>query len=189
VAGAIGLAASLPASAAHNSVERFNVVSAKATATLTFKSSNSAQSAQTNGSVTLTATKKSSGKGTLPGRALAALKGTLKERVKTRRTPSDSSPYQETCANSHKIGGKGGVTLRRVGGRVEARWAFPQANASFCRGPKVAKSTTAKMKRTYSASIFNRNRVTIVLSGKSTSRSGSSTLTYRWNAKVTLAHG
>jgi hypothetical protein len=187
VAGAIGLAASLPASAARNAVERFDVVSAKATATLTFKSSNSGQSSQTNGSVTLTASKSGSGTGTLPGRALAALKGTLKERVRTKRTPSDSSPYQETCANSHKIGGKGGVTLRRVGGKVEARWAFPQAKASFCRGPKVAKSITAKMKRMYSASIFNRNRVTIILSGKSTSRSGNTTLTYRWNAKVTLA--
>jgi len=182
------LAASLPASAARTSVEHFNVVSAKATATLTFQSSNSAQSAQTKGSVTLTASKKGSGTGTLPGRALAALKGTLKERVKTKRTPSDSSPYQETCANAHKVGGKGGVTLRRIGGAVEARWAFPQAKASFCRAPKVAKSIMAKMKRTYPASTFDRNPVTIVLSGRSTSRSGSTTLTYRWNAKVTLAH-
>lgn len=181
------MAASLPASAARNSVEHFNVVSAKAIATLSFHSASSNQSAQTNGTVTLTASKKGSGKGSLPGRALAGLKGTLKERVKTKRTPSASSPYQETCANSHKVGGKGGVTLRRIGGNVEARWAFPQAKTSFCRGPKVGKSTTAKMRRMYSASTFERNRVTIVLAGKSTSHSGSTTLTYRWSAKVTLA--
>jgi hypothetical protein len=187
IAGAVALAASLPASGAPNAVEHFNVVSAKAAATLSFQSASSDQSAQTNGTVTLTASKKGSGKGSLPGRALAALKGTLKERVKTKRTPSDSSPYQETCANSHKVGGKGGVTLRRVGGKVEARWAFPQAKTSFCRGPKVGKSTTAKMKRMYSASTFERNRVTIVLAGKSTSHSGSTTLTYRWSAKVILA--
>jgi hypothetical protein len=187
VAGAVGLAVSLPASAARNSVEHFTVLSAKTSATLTFKNANSNQSAQTSGTVTLSASQKSSGKGSLPGRALASLKGTLKERVKTKRTPSDSSPYQEVCSNSHKVGGKGGVTLRRVGTKVQVGWAFPQANASFCHGPKVGKSVTAKMKRVYSAATFAKRRVTVVLKGTSTARSGSTTLTYRWNAKVTLA--
>lgn len=187
VAGAVGLAVSLPASAARNSVEHFTVVSAKAGATLTFHSANSNQSAETSGTVVLSASQKSAGKGSLPGRALAGLKGTLKERVKTQRTPSDASPYQETCANSHKVGGKGGITLRRVGKKVRAGWAFPQANASFCQGPKIGKSVTAKMKRVYSAATFNKKRVTIVLKGTSTSHSGDTTLTYRWNAKVTLA--
>ena len=187
MAGAVGLAVSLPASAARNSVEHFTVLSAKAGATLTFQSANSNQSAQTSGTITLSASQKSSGEGSLPGRALASLKGTLKERVKTKRTPSDSSPYQETCANSHKVGGKGGITLRRVGNKVQAAWAFPQANASFCHGPKVGKSVTAKMKRVYSAAAFDKNRVTVVLKGTRTSRSGSTTLTYRWRATVTLA--
>jgi len=187
VAGAVALAVSLPASAARNSVEHFTVISAKAGATLTFHSANSDQSAETSGTVVLSASKKSSGTGSLPGRALAGLKGTVKERVKTKRTPSDSSPYQETCANSHKVGGKGGITLRRVGKKVQVGWAFPQANASFCHGPKVGKSVTAKMKRVYSAATFAKKRVTVVLKGTSTSRSGSTTLTYRWNAKVTLA--
>jgi hypothetical protein len=187
VAGAVALAASLPASAARNTVEHFNVVSAKAGATLTFHNANTDQTAVTNGTVVLSASQKGSGKGVLPGRALAGLKGMLRERVKTTRTPSDSSPYQETCANAHKLGGKGGVTLRRVGNKVQAGWAFPQANVSFCRGPKVGKSVTSKMTRLYSASTFDRTRVTVVLKGSSTSRSGSTTLTYRWNAKVTLA--
>ena len=125
VAGAVGLAVSLPASAARNSVEHFTVVSAKAGATLTFQSANSSQSAQTSGTVVLSASQKSSGKGSLPGRALASLKGTLKERVKTKRTPSDSSPYQETCANSHKVGGKGGITLQRVGEEGAGRLGLP----------------------------------------------------------------
>jgi hypothetical protein len=187
VAGAVGLAVCLPASAARTTVEHFTVLSAKAGATLTFQSVNSNQSAQTRGTITLSASKKSSGKGSLPGRALAGLKGTLKEHVQTKRTPSDSSPYQETCANSHKISGKGGITLRRVGNKVQAGWAFPQANASFCRGPNVGKSVTAKMKRVYSASTFDKKRVTVVLKGKSTAHSGSTTLTYRWSATVTLA--
>jgi hypothetical protein len=184
VAGTVALAVSLPASPARSSVDRFTVVSAKANATLSFRSGSSDQS-QTQGTAVLSASKKGSGKGTLPGRTLAPLKGVLKERVKTRQ--SASSPYQESCANSHKVGGKGGVRLRRVGAKVEARWAFPQAKLSFCRGPKLGTSTTAKMKRMYAASTFARNRVTIVLTGKSTSRSGSTTLTYRWNAKVILA--
>jgi hypothetical protein len=70
---------------------------------------------------------------------------------------------------------------------VQAGWAFPQANVSFCRGPKVGKSTTAKMKRLYPAAAFDKNRVTVVLKGTSTSRSGSATLVYRWKATVTLA--
>jgi len=187
VAGAVALAFSLPASAAHNSVEHFRVVSAKASATLTFHSANADQSVKTNGTVLLTASKKGTGTGTLPGRALSGLKGLLKERVDTVRVASDSSPYQENCANSHKVGGKGGVTLRRVGSKVEARWAFPQAKTSFCPGPKVGASLTAKMKRMYPASTFNHKRVTIVLTGKSTSHVGKAALTYRWNAKVTLA--
>ena len=81
MAGAVGLAVSLPASAARNSVEHFTVISAKAGATLTFHSANSDQSAETSGTVVLSASKKSSGTGSLPGRALAGLKGTVKERV------------------------------------------------------------------------------------------------------------
>src|SRR4051812_34377234 len=72
-----------PASAARNSVEHFTVISAKAGATLTFQSANSNQSAQTSGTIVLSASQKSSGKGSLLGRALAGLRGTLKERVKT----------------------------------------------------------------------------------------------------------
>jgi hypothetical protein len=187
IAGAVALAASLPASAARNSVEHFTVASAKVGATLSFHSANSAQSTQTNGTVVLSASQKSRGKGSLPGRALAALKGTLKERVTTKQAQPDSNPYQETCANSRKIGGKGGLTLRRVGNKVQAGWAFPQAKVSFCQGPKVGKSVTAKMKRVYSSSTFNKKRVTVVLKGTSTSHSGKTTLIYRWNARVTLA--
>jgi hypothetical protein len=186
VAGAVALAVSLPASGARSAVERFTVVSAKANATLSFRSGGANQS-QTQGTAVLSASKAGSGKGTLPGRALTGLKGTLKEQVKSKQ--SASSPYQESCANSNKVGGKGGVTLRRVGAKVEARWAFPQAKLSFCRGPTLGASTTAKMKRMYPVSTFERNRVTIVLAGKSTSSSGSTTLTYRWNAKVVLARG
>lgn len=184
VVGAVALAVSLPASSARSAVERFTVVSAKANATLSFRSGGSNQS-QTQGTAVLSASKKGSGKGTLPGRAVAGLKGTLKERVRIKQ--SASSPYQESCANSNNVGGKGGITLRRVGSKVEARWAFPQAKMSFCRGPRLGASTTAKMKRMYPASTFERNRVTIALTGQSTSRAGSTTLTYRWNAKVVLA--
>jgi len=186
VAVAVALAASLPASAARTSVEHFTVASAKVAATLTFHSANSSQSVQTNGTVVLSASQKSKGKGSLPGRALAALKGTLKERVTTKQATPDANPYQETCANSHKIGGKGGLTLRRIGNKVQAGWAFPQAKVSFCQGPNVAKTVTSKMKRVYSSSTFAKKRVTVVLKGTNTSHSGKTTLIYRWNARVIL---
>ena len=169
MAGAVGLAVSLPASAARNSVEHFTVVSAKAGATLTFQSANSNQSAQTSGTVILSASQKSSGKGSLPGRALASLKGTLKERVKTKRTPSDSSPYQEIVLELAQGRRQGRRSRSDASGtKVQVGWAFPQANASFCHGPKVGKSVTAKMKRVYSAATFAKKRVTVVLKGTST---------------------
>ncbi len=119
------------------------------------------RSRQTNGNVTLTRLQEEQRQGVASGPRAGRTEGDAEGTGQDERTPSDSSPYQETCANSHKIGGKGGVTLRRVGGKVAGRAGpFRRRRSSFCPGPKVAKGTTAKMKRIYSASTFERKRVT-----------------------------
>jgi hypothetical protein len=181
----LGLAA-LPAAASGQSVVRYKVVSAKATATLSFHTENADQSEVADGTAVLSATQKGAGAGSLPGRALVNLKGLLKERVKTKRTPSGASPYQETCAKSHKVGSKGGIALKRIGRSVEAVWAFPQAKLSFCRGPKVSKAITLRMKRLYSAAAFNRTHTTIVIAGSGTTQVGTTKIVYRWRATVVL---
>ena len=134
----------------------------------------------------LSASQKSRGKGTLPGRALAALKGTLKERVTTKRRRPNPNPYQETCSNWHKIGGKGGLTLRRVGNKVQAGWAFPQAKSVSARAERREERDREDEARLL---VFDlrKKRVTVVLKGTNTSHSGKTTLIYRWNARVTLA--
>jgi hypothetical protein len=186
VAAALALAVTVPAAGARHAVH-YRIVAATASATLAFHTENPDESESSDGTVTLAASNSRKGTASVPGRAVVALKGTIKERVKTTRTPSGSSPYQETCSDAHKVGGSGGIALRRVGKMVEARWAFPQANVTFCHGPKVGKSITSKMKRLYAASTFQRTRVTLVVSGSRKAVSGTTTMTYRWTAKVTLA--
>lgn len=181
------LAVALPAGASPTAGARFRVVSAKATATLTFHTETADLSSISNGKVTLTVTPRSQGGGTVPGRVLFPLKGTLSERVRTRRRASDTSPYQEqTCANTRKIAGRGGLTFRRSGSKTAARWAFPQARPRFCRGPGLG-SITAAMRKLVATSLFQRRAVTITIAGsKKIQREGTS-LTYRWRASVKLA--
>jgi hypothetical protein len=182
------LAVALPAAGARHSTIHFKVVSAKATATLTFHTEKGDQSTVSDGKIGLVALGKGAGEGSLPGRALVPLKGKISERVKTRRRISDTSPYQEqTCTNAHKIAGRGGVTLRRAGSKVEVRWAFPQAKPSFCRGPRLGKSVTSLLKRLYPATVFSARVVTLVLAGSKKVETGSTTLTYRWRATIKLA--
>jgi hypothetical protein len=188
VAAAIALALAVPAAASRHSVAHYKVVSASASATLAFHTQNADESEINDGTVTLAASSSGKGTATVPGRALVGLKGSEKERVKTTRTPSDSSPYQETCSKTNKVGGKGGFVLERVGSKIQATWAFPQAKTSFCRGPSVSKAIIKQMKRLYSASTFQGKHVTIVLSGSGKSESGTTRVTYRWNARVTLQH-
>jgi hypothetical protein len=185
IVAAFGLAA-LPASASRQSIVRYKVVSAKATATLSFHKENADQSEVVDGTAALSASQKGTGTGSLPGQALVSLKGTLKERVKTKRTPSGASPYQETCANSHKVTGRGGITLKRIGRSVEAGWAFPQARLSFCRGPKASKAITLRMKRLYAAGAFDHTRTTVVIAGSGKTRVGTTRVVYRWRATVKL---
>lgn len=187
-AALLALAVALPAAASRHATIRYKVVSAKATAALTFHTENGDQSEISDGKVSLVALRKGVGKGSLPGRALVPLKGKISEQVKTRRRASDTSPYQEqTCTNARKVAGRGGVTLRQIGSKVEARWAFPQAKPSFCRGPSVGQSIIAQLRQLYPASRFSARVVTIVLAGSKQAETGSTTLTYRWRATVKLA--
>lgn len=180
------LAVALPAAASRQSTIHFKVVSAKATATLTFRTETTDQ--VSNGTIGLTVQPKATGQGSLPGSVAFPLKGTLSERVKTKRRASPTSEYQErTCSNSRRVAGRGGVTLRRVGPLVEVRWAFPQAKPSFCRGPSAGKNVTAAMKHLYPATRFDARTVTVLLTGSSKTQSGRTTLTYRWRATVKLS--
>jgi hypothetical protein len=186
VAAALGLLA-VPTAGARQSVVHYKIVSAQASATLTFHTQNSDETELSDGTVRLAASSKGAGTATVPGRALVGLKGTVKERVKTTRAPSGASPYQETCSNARKLSGKGGLTLRQTGSKVQATWAFPQAKASFCRGPSPSKAIIGKMKRLYSASAFNRGKVTLVVAGSGKSQAGTKRVAYRWQATVKLS--
>jgi hypothetical protein len=193
--GALLVLALVPAAAAKKdtvaaSTMHFKVVSAKATATLTFSTANADQTVLLTGRVGLVAAPLRKGSGSLgsrSGKVLFPLKGSLKERVAKKTRISDENPYQEqTCLDKRKVGGRGGVTLVRTGSRVEVRWAFPQAKPSFCPGPKIAGSVTSAMKRVYASNSFSRRVVTLVLSGSKSVRSKETTLTYRWRAAITL---
>jgi hypothetical protein len=190
VAALTALVIAVPATASQHSTLRFKVVSAKATATLTFHTSTASvsEASISDGKVALSAALASTGSGSLPGKATARIKGTITERVKTQQRTSETSPYEEQeCSKIRKVSGTGGVTLRRVGSKVEVRWAFPQAKPSFCQGPSASRSITSTMKRLYPASLFNRKAVTLVLSGSKKSALGTdSSLTYRWRATVKL---
>jgi hypothetical protein len=186
LAAALALALAIPAAAQRHAVAHYKVVAARASATLAFHTQNADASEISDGTITLAASNSGTGKATVPGRALVGLKGSVKERVTTQRTPSDSSPYQETCSKSNKVGGKGGFTLRRSGSKIQATWAFPQAKASFCRGPSASRAIISKMKRLYSASALGRSRMTLVVSGSGKSQTGTTRVTYRWRATVTL---
>jgi hypothetical protein len=179
--------AALPASGSQAAKTQFRVVSATATATLTFHTQTSDQSSVANGKVTLLARAKKAGKGSLPGLAGVPLKGKVSERVKTRRRSSSTSQYEElTCAKTRKVVGRGGVRLGRVGSKVRVRWAFPQAKPRFCHGPSAAKRVTQLMKRLYPASRFSAAKVTVVLKGFKTSVAGTRKVTYRWRATIKL---
>jgi hypothetical protein len=187
VAAALALALAVPAAASRHAVAHYKVVAASASATLVFHTQNADASEINDGTVTLAASSSGKGTATVPGRALVGLKGSLKERVKTKRTPSDSSPYQEICSKTNKVGGKGGFVLRRVGSKIQATWAFPQAKTSFCRGPSVSNAIIKQMRRLYSANTFGRAHVTLVVSGSGKTQAGTARVTYRWHATVKLS--
>ena len=186
VAAAIALGLAVPASGARHAVAHYKIVSATATATFTFTTATSAGDT-TDGTARLTVAQKRGGSASVPGAAVAKLTGALTERLRTKSAASPGTPYQETCSNTRKISGRGGLLLRASGGKIEARWAFPQARFSFCRGPSLSKAITAKMKRIYSTRAFGRAHVTLVLSGSGKTHSGSTATTYRWHATVKLS--
>ena len=162
-------------------------MSGKATATLTFHTQTADQNGVADGRIALVALRKSGGTASLgarTGRVVFPIKGTLSERVKTKRRNSPTSPYEEqTCANTRKLSSRGGVTLRRVGSNVEVRWAFPQANPSFCQGPRAV---TTKMRRLVPATRFAASRLTLVLAGSTKAAAAGKSVTYRWRATIKL---
>lgn len=177
----------MAAGAARSKTLHFSVVSATASAKLTFHTANKSADETSDGTVRLLASAKTRATGSVPGHISFPLKGSVKERVTTKQRVSTTSPYQETCSNVRKLARRGGLTLRRVGSKISVRWAFPQANPRFCSGPKATSNVTSRMKRVYTSKALSGKHVTIVLSGSAKIPGESSSLTYRWHAVVKLA--
>lgn len=185
LAALFALAAAFPAASSSAKKPRFKVVSAKATATLTFRLETT--EAESKGTITLVALRKKVGRGNLPGRLLFPLKGTIGERVETRQLIPGTPEYQESnCAKTKKVAGRGGVTLVRIGAEVEVRWAFPQAKPSFCPGPTVDGTVTGVMSQKYPATQFKKKNVTVVMSGANNFKSARLTYSYVWTATLRL---
>src|SRR6266511_3542423 len=90
----LAVAVAFPAASSSAKKPRFKVVSAKATATLTFPHLETTESLS-NGTVTLVVTRKKVGRGTLPGRLLFPIKGTIDERVQTQQLIPGTPEYNE----------------------------------------------------------------------------------------------
>jgi hypothetical protein len=169
----------------------FKTLAASATATLTFHRED--QNSSADGKAVLhVVRKRSSAKGTLArrsGRILFPVKGTRREQLKTLSRESETAPYQEqNCAKSRKAKGRGGLTLRRVGNQVEARWAFPQAKFGFCPGVRLGRSITSAMTKLYPASLFSARRATLSLAGSKQVKVAEHVfMTYTWRATVRIA--
>jgi hypothetical protein len=158
---AVTLAVFAPADASSRSAARFRVVSAKGTASLTFRTQSADANSTSTGTIKLSVAPKGTGRGT---------------------------PYQEkTGANAGKVSGRGGLRFRSVHGRIEARWLLPQANPRFCSGPRASSAITSKMTRLYPASKFSGRTAIVVVAGTKKTHSATADLTYRWRVTVKLA--
>jgi hypothetical protein len=129
------------------------------------------------------------------GRVVTAVRGGITERVRLGSRPDVTQPYVEnTCGTRRAVSGQGGLLLRRSGrGRLELRWAFPQAATAFCPGPRVGalRSVTGRMKATLAASRIGARRLVLRLSGRAavkgfTVNGQGGTGTYSWRAAITL---
>lgn len=186
VAAALPAASSSAKKARHESTApRYKVVSATATATLTFNAATA--DSLSSGQFRLVAHRKRVGTGQVPGRIVFPLRGKLVEHVKTKTRNAPTDPYEESaCSKTRKLGGRGGIVLRRAGSRIEVRWAFPQAKPRFCRGPAASKSIRREMKRLYPAKLFKRKAATVVIRGSESVSDPRTRLTYKWRATLKL---
>jgi hypothetical protein len=169
----------------------YKTISASATATLTFHREDTNSSADGT-AILRVSRKRSSAKGSLAaksGRILFPIRGKRTERIKTLTRDSETSPYDEqNCSKSKKASGRGGLTLKRVGKQIQARWAFPQAKFGFCPGVRVGPSVTTAMNQLFPASLFTAKRATLVLSGKKQVKLAEHEfMTYAWRATVRIA--
>jgi hypothetical protein len=182
----LAVAVAFPAASSSAKKPRFKVVSARATAKLTYRLETT--TSVSNGTVDLLATRRKVGRGFLPGRLLFPIKGSVKETAQIKQLIPGTPEYQElNCGKTRKVKGRGGVTLTRVGTDVEVRWAFPQAKATFCQGPTLDKTVTDEMKKTFPAAQFKKKKVTVVLEGENTFKSARLSFTYTWQATLRLS--
>jgi hypothetical protein len=174
----------------------YSVVRASATVRLTYSGEPVQGRERTSGYANVAATFAATGKparnGTLSragGRIAVTLSIATVERATISQRTSESSPYvEQDCAQSTKRKGSGGLVLTRLtGGRIQARWAFPQANAVACPGPSgVGKVLAKRMVRVFTIARFTQSRPTLTLSGSAAYTRGVYTGTYRWSATVAL---
>ena len=187
--------ASAAVAAADAAVFRYRVVSAQASATVTFASPKGGQSyASGRADVRLRKQFRSARpEGLLSGtsgRLRFAVAGTNTERVRVGQREDETSPYvEQACTNRRRSSAMGGLLFRpAVRSRVEVRWALPHAAPQLCPGPRrAARLVASKMRRFYPASHFAAAQVRLVLTGSARFKSGAYRGTYRWRAVVTLA--
>jgi hypothetical protein len=193
---ALAVATAAAAAATGPATYHYSVVRASATVRLTYSGEPVQNRERTTGyanvASTSVRTKTRTRNGALSrtgGRIAVKLSIATVERAKISQRTSESSPYvEQDCAQSTKRSGSGGLVLTRLaGGRVQARWAFPQANAVACPGPSgVAKLFAKRMVRVFTIARFTQSRPTLTLSGSASYTRGAYKGTYRWSATVAL---
>lgn len=192
-AAAIGLLAGLPAAslAAKPKPFTFTVVRANASATLTFHQTDTEGLTNDTGRVTLSLKKSAVGTGTFSksrgGSVTVPIRKVISERVRLKRKATETGPYLvTTCEQTSDRKGRGGLTFRPSGATIMVRWAFPQAQTTFCPGPRVGPSLTSLQTALYPASRFSARKVVLVVAGSQELDKTLLQATYRWRATVLL---
>ena len=176
---------------------RYRVVSASATARLSFATPTGGETFF-RGSVASSFARrgKASARGdgsvsSRGGRVLFPVRGRTIEQVVMGKRSDATSPYVETtCGDRRFPGGRGGLVFRPLSrSRLEVRWAFPHALVRLCPGPRF-RPPTRRMITAVPAARLTAKRFRVVLTGTAGFRSFGDqqyTGTYRWRAVVTLA--
>ena len=127
------------------------------------------------------------------GKVLTRLRARRIEQVRLGSRPDSTQPYSEDrCTKRKRVSGKGGLLLRRTGGRLKIIWSLPQAVTSFCPGLRSAalRPLVPRMSANTSARV-GAKRLVLKLSGRATLKDitvqgHGGTATYQWKATVVL---
>ena len=194
LAAVVALPAALAAEApASSNASRYRVLAATATAQLDFQGGDDTTFSRGRATVAAVLPRRSAGRvlATLGRSAsiLVPLSARWTESTLTSARTGGTGDYSEPrpCRTARSRRARGGLLVRRVGARVEVRWAFPHAGARSCPGPGgVGGQVRAKMLARIPASRIAARRVTLALSGTARIDDGRFGGIYRWRARVTL---